>query len=114
METLNGAFWPILLFAGASLALAQPQQYDLLLQGGHVIDAKNRIDAVSDVAIRDGKIALVAAHIDPAQAFKVVNVAGLYVTPGLVDMHVHVYAGTGEPRSYAGDNSVLTRPSAMY
>ncbi|HTX38993.1 MAG TPA: amidohydrolase/deacetylase family metallohydrolase [Bryobacteraceae bacterium] len=106
METLNLPMWPTLILAGASLAFAQTQQFDLLLQGGHVIDAKNRIDAVSDVAIRDGKIALVAAHIDPAQAFKVVNVAGLYVTPGLVDIHVHVYAGTGEAGSYAGDNSV--------
>jgi dihydroorotase len=88
------------------LVFAQTQQYDLLLQGGHVIDAKNQIDAVRDVAIRDGKIALVAARIDPAQAFKVVNAAGLYVTPGLIDIHVHVYTGTSEARSYAGDNSL--------
>jgi dihydroorotase len=106
METLNGPLWPTLILAGASLAFAQPQQYDMLLQGGHVVDARNNIDAVSDVAIRGGRIALVAQHIDPAQAFKVVNVAGLYVTPGLVDIHVHVYAGTGELRSYAGDNSL--------
>jgi dihydroorotase len=106
METRNRPLWPILILLSASVALAQAQQYDLLLQGGHVIDAKNNIDAVRDVAIRDGKIALVAQRIDPAQAFKVVNVNGLYVTPGLVDMHVHVYAGTGEPNSYAGDNSL--------
>lgn len=87
-------------------AFAQTGQYDLMLQGGHVIDAKNKIDAVRDVAILDGKIALVAAHIDPAKAFKVVDARGLYVTPGLVDIHVHVYTGTGEPRSYAGDNSL--------
>src|SRR5271170_6261417 len=93
-----------LIFFAAAACFAQ-NQYDLLLQGGHVIDAKNNIDAVRDVAIRDGKIAAVAQHIDPAQAFKVVNVDGLYVTPGLVDIHVHVYAGTGEPHSYAGDNS---------
>ena len=61
---------------------AQTQQYDLLLQGGHVIDAKNNVDAVRDVAIRDGKIAAVAQRIDPAQAFKVVNVNALYVTHG--------------------------------
>jgi dihydroorotase len=89
-----------------ALALHAQQRYDLLLQGGHVIDAKNHIDAVRDVAIRDAKIAEVAQHIDPAQAFKVVNVNGLYVTPGLVDIHVHVYAGTGEARSYAGDNGL--------
>jgi dihydroorotase len=94
----------ILILFSASLGFAQ--QYDLVLQGGHVIDAKNNIDAVRDVAIREGKIAAVAARIDPAQAFKVVKAAGLYVTPGLIDIHVHVYAGTGEPRSYAGDNSL--------
>ena len=47
-----------------------------------------------------------APRIDPAQALKVVDVKGLYVTPGLIDIHVHVYAGTGEARSYAGDNSL--------
>src|SRR5580658_9864066 len=97
----------LLMLAGGTPAFAQqPQQYDLLLRGGRVIDAKNKIDAVRDVAIRGGRIALVAPRIDAAQAFKVVNVAGLYVTPGLVDIHVHVYAGTGEARSYAGDNSL--------
>src|SRR6266852_6234542 len=82
------------------------QDYDLLLKGGHVIDGKNKISAVRDVAIRDGKIAEVAARIDPAKAHKLVNVAGLYVTPGLVDMHVHVYAGTGQRGAYSGDNSI--------
>src|SRR5579864_5533074 len=95
----------ILLFAVAWCCFSQGQ-YDLLLQGGHVIDAKNGISAVRDVAIRDGKVAAVAEHIDPASAFKVVSVQGLYVTPGLVDIHVHVYAGTGEKGSYAGDYSV--------
>jgi dihydroorotase len=94
-----------LILSAMSCCCAQGQ-YDLLLQGGHVIDPKNKISAVRDVAIRDGKIAAVEEHILPAQALKVVNVRGLYVTPGLVDIHVHVYAGTGEPRSYAGDNSV--------
>jgi len=94
-----------ILIALANALGAQPR-YDLLLQGGHVIDAKNNVSAARDVAIRDGKIAAVADHIEPAQAFKVVIVRGLYVTPGLVDIHVHVYAGTGEPGSYAGDDSL--------
>src|SRR5438094_9411039 len=86
---------------------AQPQQkYDLLLKGGHVIDPRNQISAVRDVAISNGKVAAVAAAINPAEAFKVVDVSGTYVTPGLVDIHVHVFAGTGERASYAGDNSV--------
>ena len=92
------------VFLAASLQ-AQPV-YDLLLKGGHVIDAKNRIDAVRDVAIAGGKIARVAPGIDPAQAKTVVDASGLYVTPGLIDIHTHVYTGTGEPNSYAGDNSV--------
>src|SRR6266568_340649 len=86
-------------------ALAQTS-YDLILQGGHVIDAKNGISAVRDVALKDGRVAAVAAHIDPALAVKTVNVSGLYVTPGLIDIHVHVFAGTGERGSYAGDHSV--------
>jgi dihydroorotase len=85
---------------------AAQQNYDLLLQGGHVIDAKNSISAVRDVAIAGGKVAAVAPRIDPATAFKVVDVSGLYVTPGLIDIHVHVFAGMGERSSYAGDNSL--------
>src|SRR5262249_42182353 len=95
----------ILLTTVVVMCAAQ-QKYDLLLQGGHVIDAKNKLSAVRDVAIRDGKIAAVAARIDPAEAFKVVSARGLYVVPGLIDIHVHVFAGTGERASYAGDNSV--------
>lgn len=77
-----------------------------MLQGGHVIDPVNGIDAVRDVAIKDHKIAAVAEHIQTAAGVKVVDVSGLYVTPGLVDIHVHVYAGTGERRSYAGDHGL--------
>jgi dihydroorotase len=87
-------------------AFAADPPYDLLLAGGHVIDAKSGTSAVRDVAIAGGKIAAVAPKIDPAQAFKVVDVSGLFVTPGLIDLHVHVYTGTGEKNSYAGDNSV--------
>jgi dihydroorotase len=95
---------PLLVaFAGA---LAAEPKYDLLLRAGHVVDPRSGTSAVRDVAIADGKIAAVAARIDPAEAFKTVDVAGLYVTPGLVDIHVHVYTGTGEKGSYAGDNAV--------
>jgi dihydroorotase len=92
----------LVLFVSAAFA----QDYDLLLKGGHVIDGKNKISAVRDVAIKDGKIAEVAANIAPSKAHKVINVAGLYVTPGLVDIHTHVYAGTGRRGAYDGDNSV--------
>ena len=74
--------------------------YDLLLKGGHVIDGKNHLSAVRDVAIKDGKIAAVEPNIAASRALKAVNVSGLYVTPGLVDIHVHVYPGNTK-NSYA-------------
>src|SRR6478672_6066153 len=92
----------LLLLVAASLIHAQ--EYDLLLSGGHVIDPKNKIEGRRDIAIKDGRIAAVAAGIPAAKALKTVNVAGLYVTPGLVDFHVHVYAGTGT--AYTGPSSV--------
>jgi len=96
-----------LRYAGqASPQPAVQKKYDLLLRGGHVIDARNKISAVRDVAIAGGKIAAVAEKLDPADALKTVDASGLYVTPGLVDIHTHVYAGTGERSSYAGDNSL--------
>lgn len=88
-ERIMNRFIPLFLLAAASM-MAQPA-YDLLLKGGHVIDPKNRRDQVMDVAIAGGKIARVEPNIAASQAKKVVNVAGLYVTPGLVDIHVHVY-----------------------
>ena len=96
-----------LLIVAAPVGRTQTtQKYDLLLRGGHVIDARNNVDAVRDVAIAAGRIAHVAAKINPAEAGKTINVSGLYITPGLVDIHTHVYTGTGEPSSYAGDSSV--------
>ena len=66
--------FPILLLCANTL-FAQTA-YDLLLKGGHLIDPKNKISAVRDVAIRDGLIAAVARDIPTTQARKVVNVAG--------------------------------------
>ena len=83
-----------------------PLSYDLLLQNGHVIDPKNAIDRVLDVAIKDGKIAAVGEHLNAKDAAKTIDASGLFVTPGLIDIHTHVYASTGEPRSYAGDYSI--------
>lgn len=92
------------MFLLAASVFAQAD-YDLLLKGGHVIDPKNRISARHDVAVKDGRIAAVAEDIDSSKALKVVDVSGLYVTPGLVDIHTHVFAGDGP--AYTGDNSVF-------
>ncbi len=88
----------------ASAALAQPA-YDLLLKGGHLIDPKNGLSARRDVAIAGGRIAAVADNIPAERARKVVDVGSLYVVPGLVDIHVHVFAGEGP--AYTGQNSVF-------
>src|SRR6476620_10870996 len=81
--------------------------YDLLLKGAHVIDPKNKISAVRDVAIRDGRIAAVTANIPATQARKVVNVAGLYLTPGLIDLHAHVFAGAHGNMLAGGHTSIF-------
>lgn len=78
----------------AAMLDAQPR-YDLLLKGGHVIDPANRIDGVRDVAVSGGKIALVAPEIAVSEGRKVVDVKGLFVTPGLVDLHAHVFGYDG-------------------
>jgi len=87
-------------------ALLSAQQYDVVIKGGHVIDPKNNISRVTDVAIAAGKVAAVSDNIPAAQGKRVVDAKGLYVTPGLIDIHVHVYAGTGIPKVLTGDSSV--------
>ena len=75
------------------IAFIYAQNIDILLKGGHVIDPKNNINKVMDVAIIDNKISQVAENIPIANAKKVIDAKGMFVTPGLVDMHVHVYPG---------------------
>ena len=86
--------------AAVALALtaapvAQEPRSDLLLTGGHVIDPANEVDGIRDVAIRQGRIVRVAAAIPPQGARQTVDVKGLYVVPGLVDLHTHHYGYTG-------------------
>ena len=81
-----------LLFA---TSLLSAQTYDLLIKGGHVIDPANRIDGVMDVAVSGNRIARVAADMPATQGRKVIDAAGLYVTPGLIDLHAHVYGYEG-------------------
>src|SRR6185503_6956427 len=84
----------VVAFNSAPGARQSTPKYDLVITGGHVIDARNRIDGIRDVAIAGGVIAAVAPRLDPAGA-NAIDATGLYVTPGLVDIHTHVYAGTG-------------------
>ncbi len=95
----------LIVCAGTSPLIAQ--SYDLLIKNGHVIDAKNSINAVRDVAIKDGKIAQVAANIPVSDAKKVVDATGMYVTPGLIDLHAHVFWGTEENAYLSNSYSAL-------
>ena len=84
--------------------------YDLLLKGGHVIDPKNGVDSMLDVAIKGGKIAAVGRDLAASQARTAVDVSGLYVFPGLIDLHTHSYgyAAWTFPDEYALPNGVTT------
>src|SRR5687767_6770991 len=96
------------LFAGPVLA----QSYDIVIKGGHVIDAKNNINAVMDLAIKDGKVAQLAKNIDAKQASQAVDAKGLYVTPGLIDIHGHLFFGT-EPDHYLSNGLIAVPPDGF-
>lgn len=81
----------ILLLAGPFL---QAQEIDLLIKNGHVFDPKNDLDTLMDVAVTDGKILKVAEDIPAEKAKKVIDATGLYVCPGLIDIHTHVFVGS--------------------
>lgn len=101
MNTMKKSLVAVLIVSACSA-----QTYDLLLKGGHVIDPKNGVNRVMDVAVAGGKIARIAENIPASEARRVADLKGLYVTPGLIDIHVHVYTGTGVRRAYTGDLSV--------
>ncbi len=96
----------VVLVLGSALH-AQSDRYDILLRGGHVLDPKNGVDAVRDVAIRDGRIVAVAANLPTTDAKRTLDVAGLYVTPGLIDLHYHAFAGTENGSITAGLSSIF-------
>lgn len=97
----------LMVFALASPALLHAQQYSLVLKGGHVIDPRAGIDGPMDVAIADGQIAAVQADIPASAATRVVDVTGMYVTPGLIDLHGHHFHGTVPDRYLSNSFTAL-------
>jgi dihydroorotase len=95
-------FISIILWAFATVAAQST--YNIVIKRGHVIDPKNGIDEVMDVAVTDGKIAMVAKNIDASKAAQVVNAQGMYVTPGLIDIHTHVFWGVEPNHQYSNGN----------
>ncbi len=88
------------------------QTYTIVIKGGHVIDPKNSIDGMMDIAVNDGRIVKIDKSIDPKQGRQVVNAQGMYVTPGLIDMHQHVFAGTA-PDHYLSNGSEALPPDGF-
>src|SRR5690349_11254058 len=85
----------------STFTFCQSQPYGIIIKGGHVIDPKNNINAVLDVAILNGRVAAIEKNIDISKAPRIVNAAGMYVTPGLIDLHGHVFAGTEPDHAYS-------------
>jgi dihydroorotase len=113
--TLEAGSWKLAAHSwkleAGSRKLQNQLQFDLLIRNGHVIDPKNAIDAVTDVAVTGSKIARVASNIDPKLATRVVDATGLYVVPGLIDIHAHVFFGT-EKDAYLSNADTAVPPDS--
>ena len=99
----------LLLFVSLH-SIAQP--YAIVIKGGYVVDPKNNIHEIMDIAVADGKIVSIAKKIDTTGALQVVNAKGMYVTPGLIDMHTHVFIGNQPDHSY-GDGPLSIAPDGF-
>jgi dihydroorotase len=76
-----------------ALAQAPNRKYELLLKGGRVIDPSQSFNTLADVGVAGGRIAAITREIDSKEADRTVQVTGQIVTPGLVDLHTHGFAG---------------------
>ena len=88
------------------------QNYDILIKGGNVIDAKNGINSIMDIAILEGVIAKVAPDISEKQAKIVINAKGFIVAPGLIDIHSHNFFGT-VPNAYLSNSFASLPPDGF-
>ena len=80
----------------------------LAIRGGHLLDPAAGVDGLRDILFKDNRVAEIAApgKLKLANGAETLDAKGLVVAPGLVDIHTHVYAGTGLRGAYDGDNSV--------
>jgi N-acyl-D-aspartate/D-glutamate deacylase len=83
---MNKNFFPVFFLALVS-SIASAQQYDVVLEGGRVMDPETSLDAVRNVGIRDGKIARISS--EALSGRRVVHAGGLIVAPGFIDLHQH-------------------------
>ncbi|MCW9707930.1 amidohydrolase/deacetylase family metallohydrolase [Fodinibius salsisoli] len=88
------------------------QSYDMVIKGGHVIDPRNQIDGPMDIAVVGDTIARVATDIPANEAERVIDAEGLYVTPGLIDIHTHNFWGT-KPDAYLSNSFASLPPDGF-
>ena len=100
------------VFLSVAVGVLHAQSLDLLIRGGRVIDPRNEINAVLDVGIADGKVVEVVEQIQESRAKTVVDASGLIVTPGLIDLHAHVFFGT-EPNAYLSNSFTAVPPDGF-
>ena len=99
------SFFVVLFFVSD---LIYAQSISIVIKNGRVIDPKNNIDAVMDIAVSNGKIVQVAKNIDTRQAIQVVDAKGFIVIPGIVDIHTHDFVGPNADQAYMnGPGGVL-------
>ena len=104
--------WLVFSIFSFCAGAASAQEYTFLIKGGHVIDPKNNINAIMDIAILEGKVVTVAKNIDVKKAAQVIDAKGMYVTPGLIDIHSHNFFGT-EPDHYLGNGLEALPPDGF-
>ncbi len=92
------------LLLTATLLAAQDGPYDLVISGGRVMDPESGLDAIRNVAVRDGKITLIASR--PLQGKIQLNAAGRVVAPGFIDLHAH--GQTNQSNEYQAHDGVTT------
>lgn len=98
----------LILFFCLLLSFALPaQNYDIVIKGGQVVDPKSGTNALMDVAISDGTVALIAETIDTTGAQQIVSAEGLYIMPGLIDIHGHTFYGTEDKHAYSNGFSAI-------
>ncbi|MEX0593237.1 MAG: amidohydrolase/deacetylase family metallohydrolase [Balneolaceae bacterium] len=109
---LAGTFLRILTILLITGSAAFAQEYDILIKGGHVMDARNGVNEVMDVAIQDGSVARVASSIPESSAERVIDATGKIVTPGLIDIHGHHFHGT-VPNRYLSNSFTALPPDGF-
>ena len=98
-------FWSIAIALVFYFLPVQGQDIDLLIKNGRVIDPRNNVDTKLDIAIAAGKILEVSDDIPQERAKKTIDAKGLFVSPGFIDLHTHVFVGS-KPGFADGINSI--------